>query len=136
MASSCGKCLQAYLFLAIRLLGSRIRRWGRRLIGCRIFLVAGDCPPAILVLRQLAHLRAMFHAGLVRAMAVAQRRRRPRPQRRRLICQSSSRNSSQQNCRANRIPESTWPGFHSFILKRMELKTDSAEGGKLLVFRA
>lgn len=130
------KYLQASLFGAIRLLGSRVRSRGRRFIGGRVLLVTGDCPPAVLELRQLAHLRAMFHSGLVRAMAVAQRRRGPGTQRRRsLVGESGSRKTPQQDCHANRLPESTGARCHAPILRRVVLKTDSAEGGKLLVFR-
>jgi hypothetical protein len=109
--------LQESLFLAIGLLGSRVRSGGSRLIGGRVFFVAGDCPPAILELRQLAHLSAMFRAGLVRAMTITERRSRPRPQRRGLIGESSSRNSSQQDGRANRLAEPAGSRFHLFILK-------------------
>ena|SRR6266851_7287793 len=126
--------LLANLFVAIRLLGSWVRRRGGGFNCRQVLLVAGDCPPAILEFRELAHLRAMFHPGLVSAMAVAKRRRRPRAQRRRLICESSSRKSYQQDCRANCMPESAGSRFHPFILKLVLLKTDSAKVGNLLVF--
>jgi hypothetical protein len=120
------KVLLASLFGAIRLPGAWIRSRGRRFTCGGVLLLAGDCPPATLVLRQLAHLRAMFHAGLVRAVAVAQRRRTPRPMRRSLICESSSRNRPQQDCRANCLTESTTSRLHEFSLRQVSTKTDSA----------
>lgn len=127
--------LQTNLFSAIRLLGSRVRSRGRQFISGRILLVARDSPPAILILRQLAHLRAMFHAALVRAMAVAQRRRGSPPQRRGLIRESRSRDRSEKDCRANRLTKPAGFRFHLFILKPDFIKSDSASVGKFLVFR-
>ena len=127
--------LKVNLFGAIRLLGTRVRSRGGRFIRGRVLLVAGDRPPAILISRELAHLRAMLHAALVGAMAVAQRCRRHQPWGWRLIRESCSRNRSQQDCCANGLTKSTGSRFHHFILKLIVLKTDSAHGGKLLVFK-
>src|ERR1700689_4878199 len=86
------------LFCAIGLPGARVQSRGRRLICGRVSFVAGDRPPAILISGQLAHLRAMFRAGLVRAMAVTERRRRPGSQDRRLVGEGSRRDGGQQDC--------------------------------------
>lgn len=72
--------LQGNLFLAVRLLGTRVRSRGSGFICCGALLAAGNGPPTILILWQLAHLGAMFLACLVGAMAVAKRDRGPRPQ--------------------------------------------------------
>lgn len=77
----------------------------------------------------------MFRARLVRAVAVAQRRRRIQTQARGLIGEYGSRDSFQQDCRKNGMPEPAGYTFHDFILKRGAIKTDSAQGGKSLVFR-
>ena len=90
----------------------------------------------ILVLRQLAHLRAMLHAGLVRAMAVAERRCMPQLQRRRLIGDCGDRSCYQKYRCANREPKSISICFHSPILKFATGKSDSAKGGESLVFGA
>jgi hypothetical protein len=130
-----GIFLQASLFLAIRLFGSRTRSRKRRLTCGGILLLAGDRPPAPPILRQLAHLRAMFRARLVGAMAVAQRRCRPRQQCRRLVGECCSRNSSQQDCCANRLADPARSRIHVHILKRGRPKTDSATDGESLVSR-
>jgi len=76
----------------------------------------------------------MFRSRLVRAVAVAQRRRRIQTQARGLIGEDGSRDSSQQDCRKDGMPEPAGYSFHDFILEWGAIKTDSAQGGKSLVF--
>jgi hypothetical protein len=68
--------------------------------------MAGVRPPAIFILRQLTHLRALLRPGSVLAMAIAQRRSGTRNQRWRLVGQSSGRSRGQKNYDSNSMPGS------------------------------
>ena len=68
--------------------------------------MAGICPPAILVLRQFTHLRAMLHPVLVLATAIAQRRLRTRNPRWGLIGQDRHGGHSHKNCDSNDVTDS------------------------------
>ena len=61
--------------------------------------MTGGRPPAILVLRQLAHLRTLLRSMI--AMAIAHRRLGRRNRDRGLISQGGSGSSSYENCNSN-----------------------------------
>ena len=84
-------------------------------------------PPAILVLRQLAHFRAVLHAILLRATAVAERSGWTGRQHRPLIRQRRHRDTSQKDCHSNRLPEPASRWFHGLILEPGSECTDSSE---------
>ena len=75
--------------------------------------MARNGPPAILELRELTHFCAMFFAGLICAMAVAERSCGPRQEDRDLIGQGSSRESSQENRRIKSFSEPTEAKWHA-----------------------
>ena len=68
--------------------------------------MAGVCPPAILVLRQFTHLRALLRPALVLAMAIAQWRLWTGNQRWGLIGQGRRGGRSQKNCDSNGLTDS------------------------------
>jgi len=68
--------------------------------------MAGVCPPAILILRQFTHLRAMLRPVLVLATAIAQRRLWTRNARWELIGQDRRGSHSHKNCDSNDVTDS------------------------------
>lgn len=128
--------LEACAFPAICLSRTRGRRRRRRFIRDVGSFMAGDSPPAVEQLWQVAHLGAVPRAIFIGAMAVAQGHRRLGLQYRRLISQGCYRNKPQQNGYAKPLTKPALAGCHESILKLRRRKTDSAEGVKLLVSRA
>ena len=98
--------LPASFFGVVRLAGVRVRIWCRRLFHNGALFVARGRPPAILVLRQLAHLRALPGPGSMVAMAITHRRLGSRHQSWRLVGERSPRGGSQKYSDSNHLADS------------------------------
>jgi len=93
-------------FGVVRLTRVRIRIRCRRFLRNGTLFVAGGCPPAILVLRQLAHLRALLCPGCMLAVAITHRRLGTGHQSWGLVGQGGCRGGSQKDCDSNRMGDS------------------------------
>jgi hypothetical protein len=142
-------------FGTIRLARAGIRTRRNPIFRKRPLFVAGVSPPAIFVLRQIAHLGALLSAVHMFAVAVAQRRLRARNQGWRLAGEGSGRYRSQKNhrpkgfidcaCVGPRFHESFWnANIFQTIARRMGFAGSRVVGvlvpllrlRMLIVFRA
>jgi len=100
--------LSASFFSVVRLARVRVgvRLSCRRSLYNATLFVARGRPPAILVLRQLAHLRALLGPGSMIAMAITHRRLGSRHQSWRLVGEGSPRGGSQKYSDSNHLADS------------------------------